>query len=283
MAKMVTLSRHAAVSCLARWLSRFLIVVTLSSTLACERSAPSANKQGRQPAVKNQRKASFCKPSIPLDHLKDSNGLIQDVRIFQFSQTILYIPTKWLGDLATTSEPARVAGLEPILSRGECAGVVHHLLNRTGTLDRYIDISIGVSGTHGQIVSGKAPTYLSFWKMRNIGRFGEANDPSLKFDRLVSSKLSRSEDAFVRVLPDIGVRLDWRPTSITEDEWRRKAGEWRAPPRPLSYNPKPNEIGAWGAVVGTPEWRIMAANVRSLVKWLSTPPAMRKNNKKFSL
>lgn len=214
----------------------------------------------------------------PMSDLRMPDGRVADVRIFQFTTTRLYVPTNWLGDLPVS--PTGV--LRPALGRDEPPGVVHYVIE-SPRFARYSDVGIDLSRARTQIRTGDSPSYLVFWKMRSHGPTREAIEPGLSMDRLISSKDHKNEDVFVRVRPDIAVRLNWRPRQITGGEWQLRIDSWRAPVRRTGYVPKANEIGAWAAVVGTPEWQRMTREVRALTEWLSTPPSMRRAHQTFNL
>lgn len=273
----------AALHRVAGWRTMCLTLVSLSATTSCERPAPYSHAQDRQTTLQKTRSMVDCTPGIDLGLLRDRSGEIADVRIFRLSKILLYIPTQWLGDLATTSDQSRFEAMVPILHSNECQGIVHELTDGASTSARYVDISIDVKAASDQIITDGSPTNISFWKMRKSERFREGFEPTLRFDRIIDSKDHRTEEAFIRALPEVGVRLNWRLPTITEKEWREKAGHWRAPLRAAGYQLKPNEIGAWGATVDTQEWRDMASGIRSLILWLSTPPATRDSNRKFYL
>lgn len=223
---------------------------------------------GDKPVVPEQEHAS--QPHRARCH--DTPKPDMDVRVFRFIDTKLYIPTKWLG-LIPDSLPVEAKGmLQPDLLASDCPGTVYQVTDGGISFRRFMDIGINLEAARPQLSIDVPVTFLLFWKMRQGGGPREGRVPDLAMDRLVDSKDHRNEDAFVRVRPDLAVRLDWRPPGISSVAWRQRMDTWRVPSRPAGTVLKATDIGAWGEVTASADWKRMTRQVRVLVDWLATPP-----------
>jgi hypothetical protein len=211
---------------------------------------------GSAPAITGQAPAKLAPGALPagcaetpeLQNLILPDGSLADVKILQFGEARLYMPTRWIAQyLHNDSEP--VDQFIPPFWEQPCPGVVH--VNNPEGHDRDGRSSLGIIDLRGR-------------------------DPARAWDKRLPALTATDQLSFIMLAPDIPNPGD-----------RLKAFYWRCLTLPkvrvvsgllvclYIYNPPPGP--------GLPQPEIKSPAVEDLIRWLALPPNRRDNNREFVL
>lgn len=220
-------------------------------------------------ALRPPPKPPHC-PELPsLSALRRSDGQIDEVRIFRFNDTLYYVPRAWL--TLNTPTYGAVGGIDrtnigifdPDLHAIECPGVIHQITDGGMYMPRYA--GIGFSPQSSINGADKALGNVSWIFAHKLRGNREIKDAQYQNDGLIGSMDHLTLDAYVKVAPDVGLRLAWHPTNMTRYQWS-------------SQYKKGTSASLVHGVPLTEEFATLVSKVRALHVWLATPPNRRPPN-----
>lgn len=184
-----------------------------------------------------------CQEEPMSSELRDANGVLQDVRIFQFGDQRLYVPTAWMGKgLFVDKIPGQISNLatglfDPDLRTDDCPGIVYRATNADESSNSLLPM-VGIRFDGIEKPEGlTADTIKAIFFARNVKREDDSRFNAALGGGFYTTYFVASDDVFV-FISDIR----------------------RYPP-------------------GGVESRSIA----EFVDWLSTPPSSRDNTKSFNL